>query len=151
EMWRVAGGGVARGWPRRLGEYRKQREYPLEISRAMSAGARKHRRHVEVLRDRERRKHLPAFRHLPDAEIANAVAFPSADVDIAECDAAARRAMHARDRANERRLAGPIRADNGYDRSFVDVERHVVERLRVAMEDIEILDAQHQSPASAPR
>ena len=35
------------------------------------------RAHLEVLGDRERRKHLPALGHLADAEIADAVAFAS--------------------------------------------------------------------------
>jgi hypothetical protein len=59
--------------------------------------------------------------------------------------------MHAGDRANERRLAGSVRPHDGNDRPLVDLKRHVVERLRVAVEDIEVVDAQHHSTASAPR
>ena len=42
---------------------------------------------------------------------------------------------HAGDGADERGLAGAVGADDGDDRALVDVERHVVERLRVAVED----------------
>jgi hypothetical protein len=34
---------------------------------------------------------------------------------------------------------------------LADLKRHVVERLRVAVKDIEVVDAQHHSTASAPR
>ena len=79
------------------------------------------------------------------------MALPAADIGVAEHDPPARRAMHAGDGADEGRLAGAIGADDGDDRPLADLERHVVERLGVAMEDIEVLDAQHQSTASAPR
>jgi hypothetical protein len=79
------------------------------------------------------------------------VAFPSTDLDIAERDASARRPVHAGDGADEGGLAGSVRPDDSNDRPLTDLERHVVERLRVAVKDIEVLDAQHQSTASAPR
>jgi hypothetical protein len=79
------------------------------------------------------------------------VAFPSSDIGIVKRDASARRAMHPGNSANERGLACAVRPDNGNDRSFVDLERHVVERLSVAVEHVEVLDPQHQSTASAPR
>ena len=58
--------------------------------------------------------------------------------------------MHAGERADQRRLAGAIGADDGDDGALLDVERHAVERLGVAVEHIEIFDAQHHT-ASAPR
>ena len=79
------------------------------------------------------------------------MAFPPTDLDIAEGDAPTRRTVHAGDGANERGLAGSVRPDDGNDRPLADLERHVVERLRVAVKDIEVVDAQHQSTASAPR
>ena len=59
--------------------------------------------------------------------------------------------MHAGDGADERGLAGAVGADDGDDRALGDLERDAVERLRVAVEDIEVLDRQHQATASAPR
>ena len=79
------------------------------------------------------------------------MAFPSADIDAAKRDASTGRPMHARDGANERGLACSVRPNDGDDGCLLDLERHVVEGLRVAVEDIEIIDAQHQSTASAPR
>ena len=79
------------------------------------------------------------------------MALPTADIGVAEHDPPARGAMHAGDGANEGGLAGAIGADDGDDRPLADLKRHIVERLGVAMEDIEVLDAQHQSTASAPR
>ena len=73
------------------------------------------------------------------------------DVGAAKHDAAARRPVHAGDGADERGLAGAVGADDGDDRALVDLERDVVERLRVAVEHVEVLDVQHQSTASAPR
>jgi len=65
-------------------------------------------------------------------------------------DATARGDVHARDGADERGLAGTIRAHDRDDVAFRDVERDAIERPRVAMEYIEVLHAQHHS-ASAPR
>ena len=47
-------------------------------------------------------------------------------------------------------FAGSIGADNGDDRALRDVERHRIEGLQVAIEQIEVFDAQHQT-CSAPR
>ena len=76
---------------------------------------------VEVLRDRKRWKHLSAFGHLADAEIANPVTFPAGNVGAVKLDAAARRPVHARNRANKRALARSVRPDDGDDRARRDV------------------------------
>ncbi len=47
-------------------------------------------------------------------------------------------------------LAGTIRADNGDDGALRHLQRHFVESLCVAVEDVDVVDEQHQS-ASAPR
>ena len=116
----------------------------------MRAGARQHGADVEVLGHRERGKDLAAFGHLAEAEVADAMARPAGNIGAAEDDAAARLRLHAGERADERRLAGAVGADDGDDRAFRDLERHAVERLHVAVEDIEVFDAQHHT-ASAPR
>ena len=61
------------------------------------------------------------------------------------------RLQHARDSANERRLAGAVGADDGNDFAFGHVERHAGQSLRVAVEEIEGFDAQHQCAAFMPR
>src|SRR4051794_36371268 len=55
--------------------------------------------------------------------------------------------MNTRDGADERGLARPVRADNGRDRALLDVKRHAIERLRVAVKDVEVFDAEHHAPA----
>jgi hypothetical protein len=60
------------------------------------------------------------------------------DVGAAKQDAAARRPEHAGDGADQRGLAGAVGADDGDDRAFGDLERHAVERLRVAVEHVEV-------------
>ena len=108
---------------------------------APRARARQHRAHLEVFGNRQRRENLPALGHLADAEIADAMARPAGDIGAAEQDAAARRPQHAGDGADQRGLAGAVGADDGDDRALLDVERHAVERLRVAVEHIEVFDA----------
>ena len=79
------------------------------------------------------------------------MARPTGDVGAPEDDAAARRAMHAGDGADQRRLAGAVGAHDGDDAARLDVEGDAIERLRVAVEDIEGLDVEHQCTASVPR
>jgi hypothetical protein len=58
--------------------------------------------------------------------------------------------VHAGDGANERGLARAVGADDGDDRTFLDLQRYAVERAGIAVEHLDVLDAQHQI-ASAPR
>ena len=124
-----------------LGEPREQRRARDRGSWRGGAGARQHGAHLEILVTRQGRKHLPAFGDLADAEIADAVARPAGDVGAAKHDAAARRRLHAGDGADQRGLAGAIGADDGDDLALRDLERHAVERLRVAIEQVEVFDA----------
>jgi hypothetical protein len=105
---------------------------------------------VEVLGHRERRKHLAPLGHLAEAEVANAMARPARNVHAAENDAAAQLRPHPGERADQRRLAGAVGADDGDDGALLDLERYAVERLDVAVEHIEVFDAQHHT-ASTPR
>ena len=57
--------------------------------------------------------------------------------------------MHAGERANERRLAGAIGADDGDDGALLDVERDTVERLGVAVEHVEVFDGEHHTALRA--
>ena len=58
--------------------------------------------------------------------------------------------MHAGDGADQRGLAGAVGADDGHDGSGLDGQRHPVKRLRVAVENADVLDIEHHSD-SAPR
>jgi hypothetical protein len=78
------------------------------------------------------------------------VARPAGNIGAAIENATAGRAQHSRDRADQRRLACSIGADDGYDGALLDLERYAVERLRVAVKDIDIVYGEHQT-VSAPR
>ncbi len=114
------------------------------------AGARQHCTHFKIFLDGKRRKNLTPFRNLTDAEIANTMARPAGYVDIAKEDAAAHLPVHPGDRADERRLAGAIGPDDGDDGALLNFERDIVERLGVAIKNIDAFDAQHHT-VSAPR
>ena len=58
--------------------------------------------------------------------------------------------LHSGQRANERRLAGAIGADDGDDGTLLYFERNVIKRLDVAIEYVEVFDEEHQT-ASTPR
>src|SRR5262249_55327671 len=103
--------------------------------------------------DRQSRKNLPALGNLADAEIADAVAWPTQDIFAAEHHPAAGRSVHPGERVNQRGFAGAVGPDNGDDGAILNLERYAVECLNVAMEDVELFDLQHQirSSTSAPR
>ncbi len=48
-------------------------------------------------------------------------------------------------------LPRAVGADDGDDRAFGDLKRHTIERLRIAVKRIEIVDRQHQPTISVPR
>src|SRR4029453_2527205 len=115
-----------------------------------AARARDHGAHREILRDRKGRKDLPSFGHLADAKVANAVARPARDVLVVKDDAAASRLLNAPYGADQRRLAGTIGAADRNDGALLDLERYAIDRLRIAMKHVHVLEAEHQT-ASAPR
>ena len=78
------------------------------------------------------------------------MARPAANIQAAIEHAPARRFEHTGDGLDERGLAGAVRADNGDDRALLDLERDAVERLGVAVKDVEVLDLEDHS-ASSPR
>ena len=75
---------------------------------------------------------------------------PARDVLIAEADAAGCRPDHAGNRTDQRGLPGAVRAHDGDDGALLDAQRHAIERLGIAIEDVEVLDCEHQM-ASTPR
>ena len=58
--------------------------------------------------------------------------------------------MHAGDGADQGSLAGAVGADDRHDLPRIDRQRHAVERLRIAMENADVLDVEHHN-SSAPR
>jgi hypothetical protein len=94
---------------------------------------------------------LAPFGHLADAEVADGVRLEARDVAALERDAPGARALDAGDRADERGLARPVRADDGDDLARGHLERDALERLRVAVVEVEVLDGEHQTSVSSPR
>ena len=87
----------------------------------------------------------------PDAEV-GALSGPQVrDVPPFVKDTPTGRSIAARDAIECRRLAGAIGANDGDDAALLDGQRHAIQRLRVAIEYVEVLDREHQPSASAPR
>src|SRR6185437_8354096 len=101
--------------------------------------------HFEVLLDAHAREDLPPLRDLADAELADAVRREAGDVLPGEANPSARRPVHPGDGADERGLAGAVRADDGDDLAVGDGKRNTVERLRVAVEEVEPFDLEHHA------
>jgi hypothetical protein len=78
------------------------------------------------------------------------VARQAGDVLAAEAHAARARLFDACDGADQARLAGAVGADDGDQLARLRTERDRVERLGVAVEQVEVLDLQDHT-ASSPR
>src|SRR5512144_1988004 len=134
-----------------LGQDRKHCIDPREIAFPSGTGARHQGAHRKIFGDRERRENLPSLRNLADPEVADLMAWPSGYVGAPIKDPAPRGLVHPRYGADQRALAGTIGAHDRNDRTLFDLDRDIVERLRVSIIHIEIFDAKHQPTASAPR
>jgi hypothetical protein len=90
-----------------------------------------------------------------DAEIADLVRLERVDVAAVERDPAGARDLDARDRANQRRLAGAVRAHDRDDRAARHRERDARQRLRVPVEQVDVLDGERRAAGhisvSSPR
>ena len=78
------------------------------------------------------------------------MARPTRNIGVAKHNTSVRLRQHSGKRADQSRLAGAIGADDRNDGAFLDFQRHRIERLNVAVEHIEVFDAQDHI-ASAPR
>src|SRR5229473_777426 len=128
---------------RRRSESRGKRMNMRSLAAAAPARARHHRAHFEILQDAHVGEDLAALRHLAESQIADHMRRRSRDIAILEADRAARGLLHAEDGADERALAGAVGADDGDDLARGDVERDAVERLGVAVEEVELAHRQH--------
>ena len=97
--------------------------------------------HLEVLADRHAREDAPALGRLGDADLARPrgrsvswISRPS------KTDRALLRRQDPGDRAQRRRLAGAVGADQRDDLARVDLERDALERLDRAVEGVDVLD-----------
>ena len=76
---------------------------------------------------------LPPFWHQPNPQPRNAMRRCCLDALPAEADFAPGRAHEPHDRADRRRLAHAIAADEGHDLALVDAEGNAEEHLRMAI------------------
>jgi hypothetical protein len=74
-----------------------------------------------------------------------------ASVDFPDPLAPAVRAMGARDRAQQRRLAGAVRPDERDGLALRDVQRHLAHRLQQPVPRIDPLDGQQRQATALPR
>ena len=98
---------------------------------------------VKVLHDRHLREDAAALRHLRDALLDDLMGADTGDALPQEGDAARLWLQEARDRAQRRRLAGAVRADERDDLAFIDFEADALERVDGAVVDVYIIDFQH--------
>ena len=98
---------------------------------------------VEVLAEAERREDAPSFGYVADARPSDLVGFPVGDVLTLEHHLAARRPQEARHRAEERRLARPVGAEQRHHGSGVAVQRHVAQHRDLAVACCQPLHVQH--------
>jgi hypothetical protein len=66
------------------------------------------------------------------------------DARAAEADGPRADGLQGRDGLEEARLAGTVRADDGGDRSLGDPQGGAVDRARLAVGDLDLLDVEHR-------
>src|ERR687887_170888 len=96
--------------------------------------------HLEVLEHAHAREQPPAFRRLGDAPLDDVVGGGMRDVAALEANPSAPRAVEPVDRAERRRLAGAVRADQRHDLARLDLDRDALQRLDRAVVGVHILD-----------
>src|ERR1019366_3327963 len=114
-------------------EQGEHREDVLECARRLGPCLLPPSPHLEVLENRHPRPELPGFGHEHEAVRSPRVSRPMYEVAAVERDATAPGREKARDRLEERCLAGAVRAHEGQDLAGVDLEGHVPDRLHVAV------------------
>ncbi len=118
----------------------KQLEEPGEL-RFARGGRQVLAAEIEVLAHRHVAEQLARLRALDDAAARDRSGRHAAQRAIAETDRP--RVRHeAGDGVEERRLAGTVEADDRHELSLANVDRDVVERLRLVVEDAHAVDAE---------
>src|SRR5919197_294575 len=126
-----------------LGEAREQLVNAVEIlvdRLAVAAVGALEGANLEVLEHAQAREQPPAFRRLGDAPLDDVVGGGMRDVAALEANPSAPRAVEPVDRAERRRLAGAVRADQRHDLARLDLDRDALQRLDRAVVGVHILD-----------
>ena len=98
-----------------------------------------------VVDGRHEREQPNVLKRARDAGRGDAVRRPPVYARAAKDDLARRRRINAGDRVEQRRLAGPVRADDGRNRTGVHTERHVVHRNQFSEALRDALKSQHDA------
>src|SRR3954470_21202125 len=100
---------------------------------------------LQILSDREQREDLAPLRHVGDAEPRAVIRREARHVAPVPEDRALGNRLLPDDGAQERGFAHPVAAEHASDLSGFGGERHAAQRLRRAVVQIDVFDAQHYS------
>src|SRR5262249_33782248 len=131
--------------PPALGEARKLIEYPHHIRRDLAAIAAQVSAHFQIFQYRHLWENVAPLRTMRDPEGENSAGRDMGDVAAFERDRACDRVQQSRDRLQGRRLAGPVRADEGNELTLPDGERHALERRHLAVATDDVAELKHAS------
>jgi hypothetical protein len=99
--------------------------------------------HAQVFSDREVREHLAPLGHMRQAHAHDPVGVHPVDPGAVELDLALLRVHQPRHRLHQRRLAGPVGAQDGDDLAFLHIQRHAAQRHDRAVESLDVAHLQH--------
>src|SRR5574341_1809217 len=137
--------------PAALGEPRKEREDPRERLRARAPALGRPRPQLEVLEHGHRGKELAAFRDVRDPARDDGRGPEPADPPAVELDRAAAERDQATDRAERRRLAGAVRADDRDDLAHAHLERDRPDGGHVAVAGLDPFKPEQRRHYRSPR
>ena len=123
-----------------LGQAREQMEDALEILLQPALVLALERAHLEVLEHGHPREQLPPLGRLGDAAGDDVVRGVVGDVLAAEPDLAAARVVEPVDRAQGRRLARAVGAEQRDDLAVAHLERHALERVNRAVVGVDVFE-----------
>ena len=142
----LAPGEILRASPHEVFERSEDLEHLPERPGAKSALL---PRDGEVAGDAQGRKDAAVVRHPADAGAGDPVRRPACDVGAVETEASAAGRREAENGPQRRRLAGPVRAEQGDDLARAHLEREIEQDLGLPVERVDVPHLEHQ--ASAPR
>ena len=136
--------------PAALGQEREEREHALERLPPQAPALGAARAQLEVLEHGHRGEELAALRHVGDPARHDGRGRQPADPPALELDGAAAQREEAADRAERRRLARAVRADQRDDLALADLERDAADGGHVAVPRLEPLKPEQRRHSRLP-
>ena len=133
------------------GQRREEVEDAVEVFRKVRLVRALERTHLEVLGDGHPWEEPPPLRRLRNPELDDVVGRIVGDVTSAERDRSASRMIQSVDRAERRRLARAVRADQRHDLALVHVDRDPLQRLNRAVVRVDVLELEDEAVATVPQ